>query len=83
MGKAPKYDAYEIHAIDGDGNNLTGDDADWIEANAHTWSIFGHLPEGGIDCIADFYYKGYAFDYYNYLLYLERRGQDVPDEESK
>jgi len=79
-GKAPEYDGYEIHAIDGDGNNLTGESEEYIDENVDTWSIFGNLPKGGIDCIADFYYKGYAFDYYEYLLYLRRRGQDIPND---
>jgi len=67
MNKPPVYDDYEIHAIDRHGNNLTGESEEFIKLHAHTWSVFGHLPTGGIDCIADFYYKESAFTYH-YVL---------------
>lgn len=68
MDNAPKYDNYEVHPIDTEGNNLTGDGPGYIESQVHTWSVFGHLPQGGIDCIADFHYKEPAFDYYEFLM---------------
>lgn len=57
------YDNYEIHpvvALDKD-NQPTKDEAKIVgydqcaedDPNLFMWSVYGHLPEGGIRCIAD------------------------------
>lgn len=62
------FDNYEVHPIDKDGNNLTGEGPGYVESEVHTWSVFGHMIEGGIECIADFYDKNRAFEYYEALM---------------
>jgi hypothetical protein len=49
------YDAFELHPIalyaDCDG---THEDRASNPATADYWSLFGHLPTGGVECLADF-----------------------------
>lgn len=63
MQTEKKYDNYEIHpvvALDKD-NNPTRDEAKIVaydqcaedDPDLFMWSVYGHLPTGGIECIAD------------------------------
>jgi len=39
-------------------------------SNAHFWSVYGHLPEGGVECFEDFPSEQEALDFANQLLGL-------------
>jgi len=60
------YDAFEVNAVVGlDIRNhvVALDDTplkvtryekcDWNDPNARLWSVYGHLPQGGVECVAD------------------------------
>lgn len=59
------YDAYEANAVLGlDANNepvatlskaVNLERCDWNDPHTLMWSIYGHLPTGGVECIADCY----------------------------
>jgi hypothetical protein len=54
------FDAYEIHGIkeyDESGNVWCGQVAD---DEADYWSLFGHIPGQGLDCIGDFKTREHA-----------------------
>lgn len=56
-----KYDAFEVHPV----AEYTGKDGQTYcevceESEAHFWSVYGHLPEGGIECLADYRTREFA-----------------------
>jgi hypothetical protein len=36
--------------------------------DAHFWSVYGHLPVGGVECLEDFPSEQEAMDFANHLL---------------
>lgn len=52
----PKFNEYEVHpVIEYEQGHFETTDED--DPNIAYWSVYGHLPEGGIDCIADCIYR--------------------------
>ncbi len=46
-----KFDRYEVHGCKDDGCGFVEQVPD---DEAEFWSLYGHIPEGGLDCIGDF-----------------------------
>ena len=56
MSKPTPFDAYEIHPVvlhqAPDGSRFAEQTADPAEASC--WSLFGHIPGQGLECVGDF-----------------------------
>ena len=59
-GKPALFDAYEIHGVrefdDGDGRYCE----QVPDTEAEFWSLYGHIPGQGLDCIGDFKTRQHA-----------------------
>lgn len=64
-GLPEPFDGYEIHGVaeytDGAGNPFCEQVPD---EQAQCWSLFGHLPEGGLECVGDFETRQLAEEVY-------------------
>jgi hypothetical protein len=60
----PRFDAYEIHGVRefDDGNGKYCEQVP--DATAEFWSLYGHIPGAGIDCIGDFRTREHAEEIY-------------------
>lgn len=83
MMEIRRFDGLELHPVRDlkwDENergprpfNLPGDDEEtWCEPceehEAHFWSVYGHLREGGIECLEDFETESAARTFAEHLL---------------
>lgn len=58
------FDDYEIHGV----KEFRENGMKWCEqvddSEAEFWSLYGHIPGGGLDCIGDFNTRRYAEEIY-------------------
>ena len=73
------FDAYEISPVIEDENgtaepvNLDEFEASLkgVNADRHFWSLYGHLPEGGVECVGDYTCYRHAADIYERITQCE------------
>ena len=49
-----RYDAYEIHGVAEFGTGSDRFCEQVCEDEAQFWSLYGHIPDEGLECIGDF-----------------------------
>jgi len=58
------FDDYEIHGV----KRFSEQGGSWCEqvadSDAAFWSLYGHIPSGGLDCIGDFNTRAHAEEVY-------------------
>jgi hypothetical protein len=59
-----RFDGYEIHGIKKLGKGRSKHAEQVPDEQAQFWSLFGHIPGQGIDCIGDFATRGHAEEIY-------------------
>lgn len=63
------YDAYELSPVTEDAHGGCETHADAAAARATGlrafWSLYGHLPQGGVECIGDYTEYEHAADVYS------------------
>ena len=59
-----RFDAYEVHGV----KRVTEGNNTWCEqvadAEADFWSLYGHIPGQGLECIGDFATRAFAEEVY-------------------
>lgn len=60
----PKYDDYEIHGVREYGRGKSRYYEQVPDAKAKFWSLYGHIPGQGVDCIGDFKTREHAEEVY-------------------
>ena len=63
-GLPTPFDAYEIHGIRAYGRGRQRSYEQVPDSEAQSWSLFGHIPRQGLECISDFATREHAEEVY-------------------